>query len=334
MRAPAASHEGPVPPARERLPADLDMRQVGVGWRQPHYRDVLEHRPTLGFLEVHSENFFARGGAGRATLLRARDHYPVSLHGVGLGLGSALGIDGGHLDQLASLVNEVDPVRVSDHACFGRARLPGSGALVHGADLLPIAFNDAQLHTMAAHVEQVQERLRRPLLIENLSAYLDRRGHTMSEAEFFNRLCRRTGCQMLLDLNNVLVNALNARRLAGGAQRDAVAAACAFVQALDAAIVGEIHVAGCSPTRAGDIVVDDHGAPVSDACWEVYRRALAHCAPRLVPTLVEWDSRLPAWSVLYAQAVQAAQWQMPAHRVAMAPLHPSDPAPAVMEAQG
>lgn len=334
MRAPAATNQGQAHPTCGAAPADVDMHQVGVGWRQPHYRDVLDDLPTLGFLEVHSENFFATGGAARATLLRARDHYPISLHGVGLGLGSALGVDDRHLDQLARLVDEVDPVRVSDHACFGRAQLPGSGALVHGADLLPIAFNDAQLDIMATQIERVQERLRRPLLIENLSAYLDRRGPTMSEAEFFNRLCRRTGCQMLLDVNNLLVNALNARRRVGGTEHDAVPAACAFVQTLDAAIVGEIHVAGCTPARAGEIVVDDHGAPVSDACWEVYRCALAHCAPRLVPTLVEWDSRLPAWSVLFAQAAQAAQWQARAPRVAAAPLRHPDRPPAVMESLG
>ena len=143
---------------------------VGIGLRQPHYAPVLDDLPALGFLEAHSENFFADGGAALAVLHQAREHYPVSLHGVGLALGSAAGLDPWHLDRLERLVQRIEPVRVSDHACFARAVPAGGGAAVHANDLLPVAFNEAALAIMASNVEQVQERLRRRILVENLSA--------------------------------------------------------------------------------------------------------------------------------------------------------------------
>src|SRR5687768_2335324 len=145
---------------------------VGIGWRQPHYAELLQRRPSLAFLEVHSENFFADGGAALSVLQQARGAYPISLHGVGLALGSAAGLDDWHLEQLARLVERIDPVRVSDHACFARAPRNGGGPVVHANDLLPIAFTPASLDIMAANVECVQRRLKRPILVENLSTYL------------------------------------------------------------------------------------------------------------------------------------------------------------------
>ena len=145
---------------------------IGIGWRHPHYQALLEHQPALGFLEVHSENFFGSGGAALAVLREGRAHYPISLHGVGLALGSAVGLDDWHLDQLARLVDHIDPIRVSDHACFARGTVAQAGQLtsVHGADLLPIPFNDAALNVLCANVQRAQDRLRRPWLVENLSA--------------------------------------------------------------------------------------------------------------------------------------------------------------------
>ena len=136
------------------------MAGVGVGWRQPHYRELMERRPGLGFLEVHAENFFADGGAAPALLQSAREHYEISLHGVGLALGSAAGLDPWHLDQLARLVERVDPVRVSDHACFARAPRRRGEPVIHANDLLPIAFTPAALDILAANVQRVQDRLR------------------------------------------------------------------------------------------------------------------------------------------------------------------------------
>lgn len=271
---------------------------VGIGLRQPHYQALLDQRPALGFVELHAENFFADGGAAPALLQAARVHWPLSLHGVGLSLGSAAGLDDWHVERLAGLVERFEPVRVSDHAAFARApRRPGA-ALAHANDLLPVAFTDAALDIMVANVQRVQERLRRPILVENVAAYLRWADDSIAEPEFFNRLARRSGCGVLLDLNNLVVNALN-----DGA--DAVAAACRWVDALDAGSVGEIHLAGYRD--AGDIVIDDHGSRVHDDVWQVYRHALQRLGPR--PTLVEWDTALPPLEVLLGEAELARQCQ-------------------------
>ena len=164
----------------------------GIGWRHPHHEELLQRRPPLPFVEVHAENFFAQGGAAPALLRSAREHYALSLHGVGLGLGSVAGLDAWHLDQLAALVDQLDPVLVSDHACFARVAAPPG--VLHAADLLPIAFDEPSLERLCTAVNQVQERLRRPLAVENLSAYLAWQSSTFSEPAFFNELTRRTGC--------------------------------------------------------------------------------------------------------------------------------------------
>jgi len=269
---------------------------VGVGLRQPHYAELLNSTPPLGFVEVHSENFFADGGAALAVLAQARAHYAVSLHGVGLGLGSAAGLDPWHLDRLARLAGRIDPVRVSDHACFARASLP-AGEVIHANDLLPIAFTEASLALMATHVSQVQDRLRRTLLVENLSSYVSFNDDAMSEPEFFVQLCRRTGCGMLLDVNNLMVNALNA------GISDPLASCCAFVDALPLGLVGEIHVAGYCETDG--IVIDDHGSRVRPAVWAVCEHALQRLGR--LPVLVEWDTGLPPLALLLAEAEQAAR---------------------------
>ena len=147
---------------------------VGIGWRHPHYVELLDRMPALGFLEVHSENFFGNGGAALAVLERGRRDYAISLHGVGLSLGSAAGLDPWHLEQLAQLVERIDPVRVSDHASFARGRWSGLGMdpVVHAADLLPLAFSSEALSVLCANVQQVQDRLKRRLMVENISSYL------------------------------------------------------------------------------------------------------------------------------------------------------------------
>jgi uncharacterized protein len=277
--------------------------RVGIGLRQPHYARVLAERPALAFVEVHSENFFADGGAALAVLDDARALYPVSLHGVGLSLGAAAGLDPWHLERLARLVQRVQPVRVSDHAAFARAPARPGGPVLHANDLLPVAFTPAALEVMARNVEQVQQRLGRAILVENLSAYLRFDSvEQMPEAEFLTALARRSGCALLLDVNNLMVNALN------GQAADPLAACCAFVDALPQGIVGEIHLAGyCDETDFG-IVIDDHGSRVRDAVWQVYAHALRRFGAG-TPTLVEWDTALPALDVLLAEAEAAAQWQ-------------------------
>jgi uncharacterized protein len=267
---------------------------TGIGLRQPHYAALHEAGSALAFVEVHSENFFADGGAALEVLRAARDRYPVSLHGVGLALGSAAGLDARHLEALARLVERIDPVRVSDHASFARAPRRAGQAPVHANDLLPIAFTDASLGLMVANVQRVQERLGRTILVENVSAYLHWADDRIAEPEFFNRLARRSGCGLLLDVNNLVVNALNE----GG---DAVAKACAWIDAIDPAIVGEIHLAGYHD--GGDFVIDDHGSRVHPPVWRVFRHAVARLGPR--PTLIEWDTDLPALEVLLDEAAKA-----------------------------
>ena len=276
------------------MPSAL-QRLAGIGWRHAHERALLDQRPALPFIEVHSENFFADGGAPLALLARAREQYPVSLHGVGLSLGSAVGLDAWHLDRLAALVQRVDPLRVSDHACFARAPRRSAGPPVHGSDLLPIAFTRASLELMVANVQQVQDRLARPIGVENLSAYLRWADDTLAQAQFFNELAARTGCWLLLDVNNLVVNALN------DAARDPVQTACAFVDALDSQHVGEIHLAGYDASRA--LVIDDHGSRVHAPVWRVYAHALRRLGA--TPTLVEWDTALPDLSVLLDEAAEA-----------------------------
>ncbi|MBA2676228.1 DUF692 domain-containing protein [Ramlibacter sp.] len=272
-------------------------RPVGIGWRHPHYAELLAARPALDFLEVHSENFFGAGGAALAVLEQARRAYPVSLHGVGLALGSAAGIDAWHLEQLARLVQRIDPLLVSDHACFARA--PWNGGIVHAADLLPIPFNTEALDVLAANVQRVQDRLRRPLLLENLSAYVTLAGSDRGEPEFLAALARRTGCKLLVDVNNIYVNALNARR--AGDAAEPLDACRRWLDALPPPAVGELHVAGHCVLP--DIVIDDHGSGVCDAVWSLHAHAIGRFGA--VPTLVEWDTGIPALGVLLAEAEHA-----------------------------
>ncbi|MCB1998900.1 MAG: DUF692 domain-containing protein [Burkholderiaceae bacterium] len=251
----------------------------------------MAQRPALPFVEVHSENFFGDGGAALQVLHQVREGVGVSLHGVGLALGSAVGLDPWHLDRLQRLVERIDPLRVSDHASFAR------GQHHHANDLLPIAFTPASLDLMVANVQRVQDRLKRPLGVENLSAYLrfDDVADAMPEPVFFAELARRSGCWLLLDVNNLVVNALNAGQ-------DPVAAPCAWIDALGAsASVGEIHLAGHTETPG--LVIDDHGSPVKPPVWAVYAHAIAQFGPR--PTLVEWDTDLPALDVLLHEAAEA-----------------------------
>ncbi len=270
---------------------------VGIGWRHAHYEALLAQRPALGFIEVHAENFFAEGGVTLALLEAGREAYALSLHFVGLALGSAAGLDARHLARLARLVERTQPRWVSDHACFAR-----TGTGLHAADLLPIPFTDESLALMCRHVDEVQQRLGRPMLVENISAYVGWAGDTLAEPEFFNELTRRSGCGLLLDVNNLFVNARNA----GGDAAAAMAEAMRWVEAIRPGSVGEIHVAGhCE--RDDGLVIDDHGSRVCDEVWRVYAHAIQRFGP--TPTLVEWDTDVPALDVLLAEAAQARALQ-------------------------
>ena len=270
---------------------------IGIGLRHPHYQRVLTERPWLSFLEVHSENFFATGGAVRQVLRNAREHYAISLHGVSLALGSAVGIDVAHLETLSVLVREIEPVRVSDHLCFARASRTGGAQVTHANDLLPAAFTEASLAIFAANIDRVESRLQRPILVENLSSYVQWCDNAYSETDFLNTLCKRTGCKLVVDVNNVVVNMLN-----DAATRDLpVAATCAWLDAIAPEYVAEMHLAGYCVTD--DWVIDDHGSRVHAPVWAAYAHAVRRFGA--VPTCIEWDTNVPTLDVLLGEAARA-----------------------------
>lgn len=277
---------------------------VGMGWRHPHYAALLEQRPALDFIEVHSENFFAPGGAALSVLLEGRENYPVSLHGVGLSLGSAAGVDPWHLDQLARLVRTIEPVRVSDHASFARG--PG----LHASDLLPVPLSRAALDVMCDNVSQVQDRLHCRIAVENLSAYVQWRDNEMDEPTFLNALARRTGCLLLIDVNNVYVNTLNAQLR--GEFTDPLTESRRWLDAIAPQHVAELHLAG--HVHCGDIVIDDHGSRVCEAVWSLYAHALQRYGA--VPTLIEWDTDLPELQVLLDEVDHARAVSVPGQPLA------------------
>ena len=282
-------------PASDYLPCT-----AGIGLRAPHYCEVLEKLPKLGWVEVHNENFFG-GGVALQTLLKVRDHYPISLHGVGMGLASTAPLDQAHLSALCRLCDVVQPAAVSEHLCWNSVpdmTINGSMAI---NDLLPFPYTQEALFHVARRVDQVQEKLGCRLLVENLSSYLSFTHSEMSEGEFLSELSQRTGCAILFDVNNLYVNA---RNLGVDAK--------AFIQTLPAKAVAEYHLAGHS-IRDG-CLVDTHSTQVCAEVWELYEFALQHIGPR--PTLIEWDSDIPALAILKGEA-EKAQQRMEEYRVSV-----------------
>ncbi|WP_305856276.1 MNIO family bufferin maturase [Balneatrix alpica] len=257
---------------------------VGVGLRAPHYPDFLEQRPPIAWLEAHSENYFG-GGAALQTLMRIAAHYPISLHGVGMGLASAQELDPEHLQALCKLVQRIQPQAVSEHLSWCRAE----GQVIN--DLLPFPYSEEALLLVTDRVQRVQDALRRPLLIENLSAYLRFADSVLTEAEFLAELVQRTGCGLLLDINNLYVNQVN---LGVDAQQE--------IARLPAAAIAEIHLAGFS--QRNGCLVDSHSRAVVDEVWQLYAATLAQIGPR--PTLIEWDLDIPSLDVLLGEADKAA----------------------------
>jgi uncharacterized protein len=257
---------------------------AGIGLRAPHYAEILRRRPALAFLEVHSENFFSAGGAPLAWLERFRGEYPLSLHGVGLSLGSADPLDERHLARLESLARRFEPLLVSEHLCW--SSIGGR----HANDLLPLPYTEESLSHVVRRLDAVQERLGRRILVENVSSYLQFAGSTIPEWEFVAEVARRSGCGVLLDVNNIWVSSVNhgfdARR---------------YLAAIDPGSVGEIHLAGFE--RSGDMLIDTHGARVCEDVWALYAAAIARMGGK--PTLVEWDTDLPPLDVLLDEAARA-----------------------------
>src|SRR6266403_4922510 len=260
---------------------------VGVGLRSPHVSEIAATRPELGFLEVHAENYMAETPA-LDRLLELRRDDPVSLHGVALSLGSAEELDGGHLSRFKALIERVEPMLVSEHLAWSAI----GGAYLN--DLLPLPYTEASLDLFCRHVEEAQGALGRRLLIENPSAYLRYRYSPIPEAEFITEVARRTGCGILCDVNNIHVSAWNF-------EFDPLA----YLETLPAGAVGEIHLAGHHAAEDVDILIDDRGSRVAQPVWELYAAALRRFGP--VPTLIEWDTDLPALHVLLEEARHAQE---------------------------
>lgn len=254
---------------------------TGIGLRAPHVGQVLAERPAVGFLEVHTENYFG-GGSRLKQLERLRQAYPLSFHGVGLSLGRADGLDAHHLAQVADLVRRFEPFHVSEHlswSAFGHVAAP---------DLLPLPLTHQALEIAAQHVDQFQQAVGRQVLIENPSNYLAFDGMGFDEPEFLSRLAVMTGCGLLLDINNIHVSAHNLGR-----------DSTAYLDRISASkSVAQYHLAGHE--RSGDLLIDTHGAPVCDEVWVLYAEALARFGDQ--PTLIEWDSAIPALEVLLDEA--------------------------------
>ncbi|MDE1888184.1 MAG: DUF692 domain-containing protein [Gammaproteobacteria bacterium] len=261
---------------------------AGIGLRPPHFRRVLAEHPPVPWFEVHSENFFCAGGELPATLERVRREYPVSLHGVGLSLGSSDQLHVAHLAQLKQLVERIQPALVSEHLCWGAI------GPRHLNDLLPLPYTEEALNLMVEHVIAAQEYLGQEILLENVSTYLRYQHSTIPEWEFVAELAQRAGCELLLDVNNVYVNSVN-----HGFDPHA------YIRAIPPAAVREIHLAGFTAKEGleAPLLIDTHSRPVSDEVWALYREALAHVGS--VPTLIEWDQDIPELEVLTAEAAKA-----------------------------
>lgn len=258
--------------------------RAGIGLRAPHYREVLSTRPAVGWLEVHSENFFGDGGQPLHYLEQVRAHYPLSLHGVGLSLGSTDELNREHLGKLKRLAEHIEPALVSEHLCWSSA----GGRYLN--DLLPLPYTEEALAVVSAHLRQAQDFLNRPILIENVSSYLQYSHSTIPEWEFVSQVAARSGCGILLDVNNIYVSAVNHGFDAG-----------AYLESIPVAAVGEMHLAGFDSN--GDCLIDTHGKPVSDAVWALYRHAVRRFGR--VPTLIEWDTDIPPLAVLLEEAHKA-----------------------------
>jgi len=271
-----------------RIPGGPIPARAGIGLRSVHHDELVARRPAVAWLEVHTENYFHEGGPHLAALERAREHYPLSLHGVGLGLGSVAPLDPAHLARVKRAIERFEPALVSEHACWGHA----GGE--HFNDLLPLPYTEEAVEHLAARVRHVQDFLGRQVLVENLSSYFAYATSSLTEWDFLAAVVERSGCGLLLDVNNIYVNSVNLGLDAGR-----------FIDCVPAEAVQEIHLAGHRRNRVGtrDLLIDDHGSAVCAEVWSLYRRAITRLGP--VPTLIEWDTDVPALDVLVTEAFKA-----------------------------
>lgn len=267
-------------------PAPALPARAGVGLKPEHFQEILANQPDMGFFEVHAENYMVPGGPFHHYLTAIRERYALSIHGVGLSIGADAPLDMDHLDALAALLARYQPQSFSEHLAWS------THSDVFLNDLLPLPYNTATLQRVCDHIDQVQSHLGRRMLLENPATYVEFAASTWDEAAFLSEVLRRTGCGLLLDVNNVYVSSINH-------QRDAHA----VIRALPLAQVGEIHLAGFAQQADanGDLLlIDSHGSPVAQAVWDLYAFTLGLTGP--VATLLERDNDIPAWPVLLAEA--------------------------------
>jgi uncharacterized protein (UPF0276 family) len=263
--------------------------RAGVGLKPEHYDSILGTRPDIGWFEVHPENYMGDGGAPHYYLSRLRAYYPISFHGVGLSIGSAGTIDKAHLSRLAALMARYEPAMFSEHLAWSTH----DGAYLN--DLLPLPYTAETLDLVCCHVDEVQTALGRRMLLENPSTYIAFETSDISETEFLGAIAGRTGCGLLLDVNNVFVSATN-----NGFDPEA------YIDAFPVAHVGEIHLGGHADSEddlGAPLLIDAHDRAVKGDVWALYRRAIARTGA--VPTLIEWDNDIPTWPVLFAEALRA-----------------------------
>ena len=258
----------------------------GVGLRVPHYEKALQGTLDVDWVEVITENFLGLGGRPRAVLLGARAQLPVVMHGVSLGIGSAEALDKAYLQRVRELADEIDPAWVSDHLCWGR--IEGH----HAHDLLPLPYTEEALDLVVERIEQVQEALARPLVLENVSSYVAYTASAMPEWEFVAEVSRRSGCRLLLDLNNVVVSGRNF-------DFDPLE----YLDGIPGQAVWQFHLA--NHTDRGHYKFDSHKGAVSEEVWTVYRAALKRFGR--VSSLIEWDEDVPAWDILCGESLKAAE---------------------------
>jgi uncharacterized protein (UPF0276 family) len=278
--------------------ADIPLR-AGIGLRAQHHSELLRDKPAVGWIEAHSENYFAAGGAQRHYLERLRALYPLSLHGVGLSLGSTDPINQDHLRQLAQLVRQFEPRWVSEHLSWSSV----DGRFTN--DLLPLPYTEEALRHMVERVRYVQDALGRQILIENVSSYLQFSTSSLTEWEFIAELASESGCGILLDVNNVYVSAQNH----GFDPMN-------YLRALPRTAIEEMHLAGHTVRQVGQhqVLIDTHNQHVCEAVWELYFFAVRHFGR--IPTLIEWDADIPTLDVLVAEAHKADRIAEGAHVIA------------------
>lgn len=261
---------------------------TGIGLRTPHYSEVLEKRPGVAWLEVHSENYFGDGGKPLHILEKIRKDYPISLHGVSLSLGSADELNWQHLKKLKDLAARIRPCLISEHLSWSSVE----GQYLH--DLLPLPYTEEALTHVVQRIQQVQDYLHTQILIENISSYMTYPISAMPEQEFLTQVAQRSGCGILLDVNNVYVNATNLGF-------DPVT----YIAAMPSALVQEIHLAGFTSSTVGDteVLIDTHNQLIAPAVWDLYSQTIKHLGHK--PTIIEWDSDLPTLETLYLEAYRA-----------------------------